>query len=111
MSDGTTPSGSAFLYKMADILHMPWELVCILVPFVVVGLYAFLITTLFRITNAVVAEFKFSRGLMAFLLFFPMIILCTIVILLELVHTLLFCWAGYTMLKHTRNWWWRGRHV
>jgi hypothetical protein len=70
--------------------------------------YMFVFTSLSRLAHWLVGEFRGERGTGKVVVFFPMMVVCTAVLILEIINTLLFMWAGYETMKSVRDWWHKG---
>ena len=75
---------------------------------VVIFGYIFLFMFLVQLSIELVWGFRRSNGLGRLILFFPMLIVCLVVFVLEIIHTILLIWAGYQAMKSFRNWWHKG---
>lgn len=105
MTGQEIPIGSRVIYAVADFTHIPWEIIAMLTPFAAVALYVLFIVVLFAITNKIVDEFRCAEGWEKFFTFFPMVVLCTVVILIEIIHGVAFLLMGRAAMNNARDWW------
>lgn len=93
---------------IAGVLGWDPGIIVMLATMVVILGYFLLFMFLAWLSTELVWGFRRGDGMEKLIIFFPMLIVCVVVFVLEVIHTILLIWGGYQAMKSFRNWWHKG---
>jgi hypothetical protein len=83
---------------------MSGPIIAMLTVVVVFG-YVFAFMLLLKLFYWLADEIRVGSVGVKLVLLIPFLVIACVAIILDVIHTLVFCWAGYTMMVGARNWW------